>query len=150
MRGYPVSRERTAVPYREVSVSHLREPFAWPVRGEVISEFNAKVGYINNKGIDIKVPAGSKVRAAQSGTVVFKDERFKGYGKTVIIDHGGNYETVYAYNSEILVNLGDEVRQGDLIAKAGRTGRATSPSLHFEIRRDGKAEDPMGYLKAAR
>ena len=122
-------------------------PFLWPVSGEVISQFGAKVDYIKNKGIDIHAPEGADVRASRAGRVVFRDDKFKGFGKTVILDHGGGLQTVYAYNSEILVSVGDEVRAGEVIAKAGRTGRSKSSALHFEIRRSGIPQDPLKFLQ---
>ena len=86
------------------------------------------------------------VRASRSGKVVYRDQFMKGFGKTVILDHGDNYQTVYSYNSDILVNVGDQVAQNSVIAKVGRTGRAKDPTLHFEIRRDGEPQNPFFYL----
>jgi murein DD-endopeptidase MepM/ murein hydrolase activator NlpD len=77
---------------------------------------------------------------------VFCDEWLKGFGKTVILDHGDNFQTVYAYNSAILVNIGDVVGQNTVIARVGRGGRAKEPSLHFEIRRSGESQNPFYYL----
>jgi murein DD-endopeptidase MepM/ murein hydrolase activator NlpD len=121
--------------------------FVWPARGEVISCFGSKFDRSKNKGVDIRVDEGTDIRASKSGRVVFCDEKFKGFGKTVIIDHGSRYQTVYAYNSIILVKVGDEVSQNTVIARSGSTGRAKEPSLHFEIRKDGRPEDPLSYLR---
>jgi len=123
-----------------------RGSFAWPVRGYILSPFGAKVDKVINKGIDIRAVEGSDVRAARAGRVVYCDSRHKGFGKTVILDHGSSLQTVYSYNSRILVNVGDAVRQNEVIAKAGRTGRAKEASLHFEIRKDGIPQDPLYYL----
>jgi len=120
--------------------------FIWPVRGRILSPFGAKVDKVLNKGIDIRAEEGQDIRAAKAGRVVYCDSRHKGFGKTVIIDHGSSLQTVYSYNSRILVNVGDAVRQNDVIAKAGRTGRAKETSLHFEIRKDGVPQDPERYL----
>ncbi|MDD5428800.1 MAG: M23 family metallopeptidase [Candidatus Omnitrophica bacterium] len=122
------------------------ESFLWPVRGTLISPFGSTVDKIVNKGIDIKAAEGAGVRASRSGRVVYSDHFLKGFGKTVIIDHGDSYQTVYSYNSDILVKVGDEVAQNTVIAKVGRTGRAKGPSLHFEIRRDGEPQNPFYYL----
>jgi len=120
--------------------------FIWPVRGQIISPFGAKVDRVINKGIDIRAEEGSSVRAARAGRVVYCDSRLKGFGKTVILDHGDGFQTVYSYNSEILVNVGDTVSRNDVIAKAGRTGRAKEPCLHFEIRKNSGPQDPQRYL----
>lgn len=121
--------------------------FAWPVRGEITSYFGSKIGRVKNKGIDIKASEGTSVRAAKAGKVVFCDDQLKGFGKTVILDHGNKFQTVYSYNSKILVRVGDVVEQNMVIAKVGRTGRATQPTLHFEIRKDGSPQNPVYYLR---
>ena len=119
------------------------ESFAWPVRGALVTSFGAITDKIISKGIDIKAPGGAGVRASRSGKVVYRDLYLKGFGKTVILDHGDRYQTVYSYNSDILVNVGDPVKQNMVIAKVGRTGRAKYPALHFEIRRDGEPQNPF-------
>jgi LysM repeat protein len=121
-------------------------PFTWPLRGAVVSCFGAKLDMTRNKGIDIRAEEGSSVKASKAGKVVFCDEWLKGFGKTVILDHGDSFQTVYAYNSIIMVNLGDFVEKNTVIAKVGRGGRAKEPSLHFEIRRDGEPQNPYYYL----
>ncbi|MDP3791947.1 MAG: LysM peptidoglycan-binding domain-containing M23 family metallopeptidase [Candidatus Omnitrophota bacterium] len=120
--------------------------FTWPLRGNVISYYGAKHDRTKNKGIDIRAQEGSSVVASRAGKVVFCDEWMKGLGKTVILDHGDSFQTVYAYNSAILVNVGDFVEQNTVIAKVGRGGRAKEPSLHFEIRRGGEPQNPFYYL----
>lgn len=121
--------------------------FVWPVIGsDILAPFGARVDRVVNKGIDIRTGKGTAVRAARSGRVAYRDERQKGYGKTVIIDHENGYQTVYAFNSEILVKTGDTVSQGDVIARSGATGRAREPSLHFEVRKNGIPINPVPYL----
>ena len=102
---------------------------------------------VKNKGVDIRAIEGSAVRASRAGKVVYCDSQLKGFGKTVILDHGNNYQTVYSYNRDILVKVGDVVEQNTVIAKVGRTGRAREPSLHFEIRRNGEPQNPIYYLR---
>jgi murein DD-endopeptidase MepM/ murein hydrolase activator NlpD len=121
--------------------------YVWPVQGIVVSEYGDNVNRVINKGIDIKVPEGSAVRASRDGKVVYCDPLLKGFGKTVIIDHGGGYQTVYAYNSEISVRVGEAVMSGQVIAKSGSTGRAGAPSLHFEVRKNGEPQNPRQYLR---
>ncbi|MFA5145830.1 MAG: M23 family metallopeptidase [Candidatus Omnitrophota bacterium] len=127
-----------------------RGPFSWPIKGTIASSFGENVDHIKNKGLDILARAGSEVRAARAGKVVFKDDKFKGFGKTVIIDHGDGYQTVYAYNSQVLVNIGDPIAQNDVIAMVGTSGRAKVPCLHFEIRKNGEPQDPSGLLPKER
>ena len=124
-----------------------KELFAWPVNGTITSYYGSKIGRVKNKGIDIRAGEGTSVRAAKSGKIVYCDSELRGFGKTVIIDHGNKFQTVYAYNSDILVRVGDVVEQNMVIAKVGKTGRAVEPSLHFEVRRDGAPQNPIYYLK---
>jgi len=124
----------------------FKDFFTWPLKGSVISFYGTKLDRANNKGIDIRAEEGSSVKASRAGKVVFCDEWLKGFGKTVILDHGDSFQTVYAYNSLILVNVGDFVEKNTVIAKVGRGGRAKEPSLHFEIRRDGEPQNPFYYL----
>jgi Membrane-bound metallopeptidase len=124
----------------------LRPSFAWPVRGTIISRFGEKVETSVNKGIDISAVQGKAVVAAKAGRIVYCDSYFKGFGQTVIIDHTEGYQTVYSYNSAILVKVGDSVQQNQAIAKVGQSGRAKEPMLHFEIRHNGEPQDPSSYL----
>lgn len=136
-----------AKPFRTAPyIPAVKGLFVWPVNGYVANQYGAKVDRVINKGIDIKSASGTPVRAAKSGRVVYRDPYLKGYGKTVIIDHGNGYQTVYSYNSDILVKVGDVVDQNFVIARVGTTGRAGEPMLHFEIRRDGQPLDPESYL----
>jgi len=127
------------------SVYH-KEDFIWPVKGRVISSFGEKTGLTSNKGINIQAQEGIFVVASRSGRVIFSDEKVKGFGKTVIIDHGDGIQTVYSHNSEILVKVGEEVKQAQSIAKVGSTGRGNCPYLHFEIRKKHKPQNPFYYL----
>ena len=124
----------------------IKESFSWPVKGYIITPFGVNGQSSRSKGIDIKTSEGAAVRAAKSGRVVYCDPHMKGLGNTIIIDHGGGLQTVYAYNSAILVNVGDAVERGSVIAKAGATGRAKEPSLHFEVRKNGEPQNPNYYL----
>jgi murein DD-endopeptidase MepM/ murein hydrolase activator NlpD len=126
--------------------SFSKEFFSWPLKGSVVSYYGSKMDRARNKGIDIHADEGSSVRASRAGKVVFCDEWLKGFGKTIILDHGDNFQTVYAYNSILLVRPGDSVEQNGVIAKVGRGGRAKEPSLHFEIRRNGEPQNPFYYL----
>lgn len=118
---------------------------AWPLKGRLSSRFGLR-GQAHHDGIDIKAPRGSKVRAAEAGRVIHSDNKLAGYGNLIIVKHPGHVSTVYAHNSRNLVKVGDFVEKGQVIGEVGRTGRATTHHLHFEVRRDGKPRDPLEYL----
>jgi murein DD-endopeptidase MepM/ murein hydrolase activator NlpD len=99
-------------------------------------------------GLDIAAPSGAPVCAAGSGEVIFSG-RLNGYGNLIIIRHDRRYATVYAHNQRNLVHGGQRIKRGQEIALVGRTGRATGPNLHFEIRRDNVARNPLNYLPPA-
>lgn len=122
------------------------EAFVWPLKGKVISYFGATKSASRNKGIDISAPMGTNIVASRSGTVSFCTDVMEGYGKTIIIDHAGGFQTVYAYNMKNFVREGDRVRQNQVIAKVGKGGRAVASSLHFEIRKNHEPENPFYYL----
>ncbi len=121
--------------------------FRWPVRGRVIGKFNQK-GATPNEGIDLAVPFGTEVHAAEDGTVAYSGDELPGYGKIVLIRHAGNWVTAYAHNSELLVKRGEAIRRGQVIAKAGKTGRVDQPLVHFELRKGSQPVDPLPYLAA--
>lgn len=120
--------------------------FRWPVKGKVISRFGSKPNGVRNDGINIAVPSGTSVKAAENGVVAYSGNELKGYGNLVLIKHADNWVTAYAHNSKLLVRRGDRVTRGQVIAKAGRTGSVTSPQLHFEVRRGSQAIDPLKAL----
>jgi murein DD-endopeptidase MepM/ murein hydrolase activator NlpD len=116
----------------------------WPVSGPVTSPFGWRWGRMH-EGIDIAVPTGTPVHAAQSGRIIFAGW-MGGYGNLVVIDHGGGLATAYGHNSSIAAGNGQSVAQGQVIAYAGSTGNSTGPHVHFEVRVNGAAVDPLGYL----
>lgn len=119
--------------------------FIWPLTsGTLTSSFGPR-GHSFHDGIDIGAPPGTPVRAARDGTVIYSDT-LRGYGNVVIIGHAGNYATVYAHNEENLVGVGARIRQGQLVARVGRTGRTSGSNLHFEIRKDNVARNPVYFL----
>lgn len=120
--------------------------FMWPVKGKVISFFGMKRDRVKNKGICIQTRKGNSVLAARSGRVAFCSEGLKGYGKIIIIDHLDAYSTVYAQNLKNLVKLNRLVKQGQVIARAGASGRTKNPELYFEIRKGHKPQNPFFYL----
>lgn len=117
------------------------------MRGDVAVPFGAHEDSVAFKGIVIESKVTDEVRASQDGRVVLVDQNLKGYGKTIILEHSGNFSTVYAKNSEILVVLGQQVRQGERIAKAGRKNGSRFSRVYFELRKNLKTENPVAYLK---
>jgi len=120
--------------------------FIWPLRGKINSFFGMKKDQVINKGIYIQTRTGVSVLAARSGKIAFCSEELKGYGKTIIIDHLDGYSTVYAQNSKNTIQLNQLVKQGQVIAKTGKGGRAQEPELYFEIRKNLKPQNPFFYL----
>jgi murein DD-endopeptidase MepM/ murein hydrolase activator NlpD len=119
--------------------------FTWPVDGMVASGFGRRrLGW--HAGIDIKADGGTPVLAAAAGTVVFSGWSAS-YGRLVKLQHSNEFVTIYAHNSENLVQVGDEVEAGKMIATVGRSGRASAHHLHFEIRREGMAFNPLFLLE---
>ena len=125
---------------------YSKEDFIWPVKGKIITSFGANKGGTPNKGIDIQAKEGTTVVASRSGRVIFCEEKVKGFGKTVILDHGDGIQTVYSHNAEIAVSVGQDMRQGQPLAKVGASGRGASPYLHFEIRKRHRPQNPLYYL----
>ena len=120
--------------------------FVWPLRGAIVSEYGAGELGRRNDGVNIAAPAGTSVRAAAAGEVVYRGSELDGFGNLLLIKHANGYVTAYAHNDAMLVRKGEQVRQGQLIAKVGQTGSVTTPQLHFEIRRELKAIDPLTLL----
>jgi murein DD-endopeptidase MepM/ murein hydrolase activator NlpD len=121
--------------------------FMWPITyGKLTSRFGPR-GATFHDGIDIGAPVGTPVYAAREGRVLYSD-RLSGYGNVIIIGHGAGYATVYAHNSSHAVRTGDQVRQGQVIGWVGATGRASGPNLHFEVRKDNVARNPLHFLPA--
>jgi murein DD-endopeptidase MepM/ murein hydrolase activator NlpD len=116
----------------------------WPVNGPVVSGFGPRWGSFH-EGIDIAVPTGSQIRAAASGSVAIAGVE-GGYGNYTCIDHGGGLSTCYAHQERILVSVGQQVSQGQIIGISDCTGHCLGPHVHFEVRVNGQAVDPMGYL----
>jgi len=122
--------------------------FRWPARGRIINNFGAKVNGSSNDGIDLAVPEGTQVRAADDGVVAYAGNELKGYGNLVLVRHSNGFVTAYANANELLVKRNDQVHKGQVILKSGQTGNAATPQLHFEIRKNSAPVDPMQYLPA--
>lgn len=140
-----VSRKESQPPSSEEFKGVEGINFIWPVDGEIISGFGIRNG-VPHDGIDIKAPEGTPIRAAYDGKVIYSGDELKGYGNLIIIKHPGDYATVYAHNRINYVRDGDFVRKGQIIGEVGKTGNATTPHLHFEIRWKAKPQNPVLLL----
>jgi septal ring factor EnvC (AmiA/AmiB activator) len=149
----PAARPRSMPPEVESGAGFgaVRGQLGWPVEGRVVGEFGAQVHprfgtktYRN--GIDIAVPEGTRIVAVYPGQVVYTGW-FRGYGNLIIVDHGGEYYTLYAHVADIAVAEGDEVKQGQTIGTVGETGSLEGPRLYFEVRHQGKPQDPAQWLR---
>ena len=123
--------------------------FRWPVRGKVITSYGAKTNGKSNDGINLAVPEGTPVKAAEDGVVAYSGNELKGYGNLVLVRHSNGYVTAYAHASELLVKRGDTIKRGQVIAKSGQSGEVGSPQLHFEIRKGSSPVDPLQFLNGA-
>ncbi len=120
--------------------------FIWPVEGRISDVFSDAEDK-RHQGIDIPSPPGTPIKASSSGTVIYSSNTIKGYGNLIILRHSEEFVTVYAHNQTNMVEEASWVERGQIIGKVGQTGRASGPHLHFEIRKNNKAVDPLPYLK---
>ncbi len=120
----------------------------WPVRGRILASFGQREGASTSDGIDIMVPEGTSVKAAENGVVIYAGDGLKEFGQTVLVRHDNGLVTVYGHNSQITVKRGQKVRRGEEIAKSGMSGNAKSPKLHFEVRKNSAPVNPSKYLES--
>ncbi|WP_306223923.1 LysM peptidoglycan-binding domain-containing M23 family metallopeptidase [Bosea beijingensis] len=146
-RSEPVADPKTtaSIPKQEEEAASASDKadFRWPARGRVIAGYSGKGG---NEGINIAVPEGTPIKAAEGGTVAYAGSELKGYGNLVLIRHPNGYVSAYAHNGELKVKRGDTVKRGQVVANSGQTGNVSSPQLHFELRKGSAPVDPTPYL----
>jgi murein DD-endopeptidase MepM/ murein hydrolase activator NlpD len=136
-------------PVKAAEATGALPTFRWPVRGKVITAYGAKSNGKSNDGINLAVPEGTPVKAAEDGVVAYSGNELKGYGNLVLVRHANGYVTAYAHASELLVKRGDTIKRGQIIAKSGQSGEVGSPQLHFEIRKGSTPVDPLQFLNGA-
>lgn len=124
--------------------------FIWPAEGRILAKFGPSGKGLHNDGINIDVPRGASVRAAENGIVAYSGNELQGFGNLLLIKHADGWMSAYAHNDELLVKRGDQVKRGQVISKAGNSGNVRSPQVHFELRRGTKAVDPLKYLTSQR
>ena len=154
----PVENARIATPETHTSTELVTKSaeavgampsFRWPVKGRIIAAFGPRPNGGQNDGINLAVPEGTPIKAADDGVVAYAGNELKGYGNLVLIRHANGFVSAYANASELLVKRGDTIKRGQVIAHAGQTGNVTSPQLHFEIRKGSTPVDPTKYLGGA-
>ena len=136
-------------PAKAAETTSALPTFRWPVRGKVVTTYGAKTNGKSNDGINLAVPEGTPVKAAEDGVVAYSGNELKGYGNLVLVRHSNGYVTAYAHASELLVKRGDTIKRGQVIAKSGQSGEVASPQLHFEIRKGSNPVDPLQFLNGA-
>jgi murein DD-endopeptidase MepM/ murein hydrolase activator NlpD len=124
--------------------------FIWPVKGAVIAEYGSTGKGQHNDGINIAVPKGTPVVAADDGVVAYAGNELRGFGNLLLLKHADGWMTAYAHNDALLVKRGDTVRRGQQIARSGDSGGVSQPQLHFELRQGTHAIDPMTQLRGDR
>ncbi|WP_159006019.1 LysM peptidoglycan-binding domain-containing M23 family metallopeptidase [Bradyrhizobium sp. S69] len=138
-----------ASPVKAAEATGALPTFRWPVRGKVITAYGAKANGKANDGINLAVPEGTPIKAADDGVVAYSGNELKGYGNLVLVRHANGYVTAYAHASELMVKRGDTIKRGQVIAKSGQSGEVQSPQLHFEIRKGSSPVDPLQFLNGA-
>jgi len=136
-------------PVKAAEATGALPTFRWPVRGKVITAYGAKANGKSNDGINLAVPEGTPIKAADDGVVTYSGNELKSYGNLVLVKHPNGYVTAYAHASELLVKRGDTIKRGQVIAKSGQSGDVQSPQLHFEIRKGQSPVDPLQFLNGA-
>ncbi|MFP5450155.1 MAG: M23 family metallopeptidase [Thermoleophilia bacterium] len=140
----PLASPAIPVPVGTISRPPSAQGFIWPVAGTLTSNYGPRWGRMH-QGIDVAAPIGRPIAAAAPGTVMVAGWK-NGYGQTVVIDHGNGISTAYAHQAAIGVSVGQSVGQGAIIGVVGNTGNSTGPHLHFEVRINGVATDPLPFL----
>lgn len=166
----PVNKDKTAekkpegykAPVKTVSVSEATEKsdvtedapestgigkYRWPVRGAVIAGYGANVEGNRNDGIDISVPEGTPIKAAENGVVIYSGSSLKELGNAVLVRHDDGTVTVYGHAGELNVQRGQKIQRGQTVATSGMSGNATRPKVHFEVRKNATPVNPMTYLE---
>ena len=121
--------------------------YRWPVRGAVIAGYGANVEGNRNDGINISVPEGTPIKAAENGVVIYSGSSLKELGNAVLVRHDDGTVTVYGNASELKVQRGQKIQRGQTLAASGMSGTASQPQVHFEVRKNASAVNPVTYLE---
>lgn len=134
-------------PPSQPSSSASSDKLRWPVSGRIITGFGQRTDGTHNDGINLSVPLGTSVHAAEAGVVAYAGSELKGYGNLILLRHDNGWVTAYAHNDQLSVKRGDKVQRGQVIATAGRSGSVDQPQVHFELRQGSKPVDPVPFLE---
>jgi murein DD-endopeptidase MepM/ murein hydrolase activator NlpD len=145
----PAPAVDASAPIGSLKAAEAGSTFYWPVHGQLIAGYGAKLNGLQNNGINVAVPEDTPVKAADDGVVLYSGNGLKTYGNMLLVRHANGYVTVYAHAKELLVKVGDEIKRGQVIAKSGKTGDVDRPQIHFEIRKASAPVNPMPYLNGA-
>lgn len=121
--------------------------FAWPLQGNIVSDFGPKPGGLHNDGINIAAPRNTPIRASENGVVVYAGNELRGFGNLLLVRHADGWVTAYGHCEQLLVHRGQQVRRGQVIARVGSSGNVRTPQLHFEVRRGTRPVNPNEYLE---
>ncbi|MGH6770740.1 MAG: peptidoglycan DD-metalloendopeptidase family protein [Xanthobacteraceae bacterium] len=133
-------------PQHPVRAASAAPSFRWPAKGRIIAGYGPRTNGQQNDGINLALPEGTPVKAAEDGVVAYAGNELKGYGNLVLVRHSNGYVTAYAHAKELLVKRGDPIKRGQVIARSGQTGNVDGPQLHFEIRKGPTPLDPVPLL----
>lgn len=147
--SYPTARRLPRVVSTRLPPRSGRR-FLWPVNGRIIVGFGPRAGGLHNDGINILARRGTAVRAAENGLVAYSGNELRGFGKLLLIKHAGGWMSAYAHNEKLLVDVGEKVDRGQIIARVGATGSVVRPQLHFELRRGVRVVNPITHLQPLR
>lgn len=125
----------------------LAGKWQWPLKNIEVSSSYGTRGHKFHQGVDLRAPVGTPVLAANDGTVVYVGSKIRGYGRMIVLKHEDNFYSVYAHHSKNLVKVGKKVSRGDKIALSGKSGHASGPHLHFEIRQGTESYNPVYAIK---
>lgn len=142
-----VERQAAATPPPAAVAGAPTSKLRWPAHGKIIAGFGQRPDGTHNDGVNLAVPQGTEVHAADAGVVAYAGSELKGYGNLVLVRHDNGWVTAYAHNDEIVVKRGDKVKRGQLVAKAGKSGQVDQPQVHFELRQGSKPVDPTPYME---
>jgi len=120
--------------------------FLWPVRGNIVAIYGSRSDGSHNDGINIAAPKGAAVEATEAGTVAYTGNELRGYGNLILVKHPNGWISAYAHCDQMLVQRGQRVARGQVIARVGSTGNVSEPQLHFELRRGNHPVDPREFL----
>ncbi|MBV68674.1 MAG: hypothetical protein CMJ08_02610 [Pelagibacterales bacterium] len=124
----------------------VKKIFRWPTSGKVIATFGIKNSGRRNDGINIKAPEGSPVRAAKTGKVIYRGNELPAWGNLILVKHNNGWTTAYAHLEKFFVNVGSELKTGDILGAVGKTGNVDEYQLHFQVRKNSKPLDPLKFL----